>query len=167
MRQPPPHLRIVPAELSHVPLILSFIGKLADYERLTHELSVDEAGLREFLFGTRPAAEVILAFLGERPVGYAIFFTTFSSFVCRPGHFLEDLFVDADVRGLGIGKALLAYLAKLTKERGYSRLEWAVLDWNQPSIEFYRKLGAEALDEWTAYRLTGSALDMLARDAPV
>ncbi len=155
-------VRIVPATSDHAPLILQFICKLAEYEKLSHEVVADESGLREYLFGQRPAAEVLLAWLDERAVGFALFFTSFSTFVGRPGIYLEDLFVDPDLRGLGIGKALLRHLAQLVVERDYGRLEWAVLDWNQPSIDFYRSLGAKPLDAWTTYRLTGDALHLLA-----
>ncbi len=162
MPQPPPDLHILPAQIHQVPLILNFIRKLAAYEKLSHEVIANEQTLQAFLFGPRPAAEVIFAYLGERPVGFALFFTTFSTFVGRPGIYLEDLFVDEDCRGLGIGKALLRHLAKLTRDRNYGRLEWAVLDWNRPSIDFYESLGARPMDDWTVYRLAGEALEDLA-----
>ncbi len=162
MPQAPPDLAIVPAEAGQIPIVLSFIRKLAEYEKLADEVVASEELLREFLFSARPAAEVLLAFLGGRPVGFAIFFTSFSTFVGRPGVYLEDLFVEPEERGLGIGRALLSRLARITVERGYGRLEWAVLDWNQPSIDFYRSLGAKPLDEWTQYRLAGPALEALA-----
>jgi GNAT superfamily N-acetyltransferase len=159
-------IQIVSAKSEHVPLILGFIRKLAEYEKLSHEVVADENQLLHYLFGDRPAAEVALAFLGERPVGFALFFTSFSTFVGRPGIYLEDLFVEEEARGLGIGKALLRYLARLVLERGYGRLEWSVLNWNQPSIEFYRSLGAVPLDAWTGYRLAGEALLALASGQP-
>jgi len=165
MVETPLAARIVTATCDQVPLILGFIRKLAEYERLSHEVVVNEELLREHLFGDHPAAEVVLAYVGERAAGFALFFTTFSTFVGRPGIYLEDLFVDPDARGQGIGKALLRHLAKLVVERGYGRLEWAVLDWNQPSIDFYRSLGAKPLDEWTTYRLAGEPLRALAADA--
>ena len=155
MSQEPHALKILPASFEHVPLILNFIRQLAEYEKLSHEVKADEKSLRAALFGTRPVAEVILAFLGERAVGFALYFTTFSTFLGLPGIYLEDLFVDPEVRGRGIGRALLAYLARLTIDRGYGRLEWEVLDWNEPAIAFYRKLGAQSLDAWTRNRLTG------------
>lgn len=158
----PPGLGILPAAVSHVPLILSFIRKLAEYEKLSHEVVAGETELREALFGARPAAEVVLAFLDDRPVGFALFFTSFSTFVGRPGIYLEDLFVEIDARGIGVGKALLQYLARLAVERRCGRLEWSVLDWNQPSIDFYRSLGAQPLSEWTVYRLSGEPLEALA-----
>ena len=163
MPQVSSQLKIVAADPTQIPLVLSFIRKLAEYEKLTGEVVVDEPALREFLFGPKPAAEVILAFVDGHPVGFALFFTNFSSFAGRPGIFLEDLFVDEPARGGGVGKALLQRLAQLTVERGYARLEWSVLDWNQPSIDFYHRLGATPLSEWTQYRLTGEALEKLAR----
>ncbi len=162
MVETPLAARIVTATSDQVPLILSFIRKLAEYERLSHQVVVDEELLREHLFGERPAAEVVLAYVGERAVGFALFFTSFSTFVGRPGLYLEDLFVEPDARGQGTGKALLRHLARLVVERRYGRLEWAVLDWNQPSIDFYRSLGAKPLDDWTTYRLTGESLAALA-----
>jgi GNAT superfamily N-acetyltransferase len=151
-----------------VPLILSFIRKLAEYERLAHAVVASEEGLTEALFGPRPAAEVILTEWEGEPAGFALFFTTFSTFVGRPGLYLEDLFVEPWLRGKGIGKALLLRLAQLAVERGYGRVEWSVLDWNEPAIGFYRSLGAVPMDEWTVYRLSGEALERLAgRTAPV
>jgi GNAT superfamily N-acetyltransferase len=166
MLETQPDIRIVSAQPEHVPLILTFIRKLAEYEKLSHEVVADEKQLLHYLFGEHPAAEVALAFLGERALGFALFFTTFSTFVGRPGIYLEDLFVEEEVRGLGLGKALLRYLARLVVERGYGRLEWSVLDWNRPSIEFYRRLGAVPLDAWTAYRLAGKGLLALASGQP-
>ena len=155
-------LSIRAAAESDVALILRFIEKLAEYEKLTHELVATEAALREYLFGPKPMAEVILAYWASQPVGFALFFHNFSTFLARPGIYLEDLFVDPEHRGKGVGKALLTHLARLAMERGCGRLEWSVLNWNEPSIQFYRKLGAVAQDEWTTYRLTGAALQRLA-----
>jgi GNAT superfamily N-acetyltransferase len=155
-------LRVAPAAASDVALILSFIRKLAEYEKLSHLVVATEENIREHVFGANPVAEVLLAYWDEEPAGFALYFRNFSTFLGQPGLYLEDLFVEPQHRGKGIGKALLARLAKIAVERGYGRLEWAVLDWNTPSIEFYRSLGATPLDEWTAYRLTGAALDRLA-----
>jgi len=155
-------LRIAPANESDVPIILSFIRKLAEYEKLSHLVVASEANVREHVFSANPVAEVLLAYWDQEPVGFALYLRNFSTFLGQAGIYLEDLFVDPEYRGKGIGKALLARLAKIAVERGYGRLEWAVLDWNTPSIEFYRSLGAVPLDEWTAYRLTGAALDRLA-----
>jgi GNAT superfamily N-acetyltransferase len=157
-----PHIHIVSAKSEQVSLILDFIRKLADYEKLSDEVVAEESQLREYLFGPRPAAEVVLAFVGERAAGFALFFTSFSTFLGRPGIYLEDLFVDPDMRGAGVGKALLKHLARLTVERGYGRLEWSVLNWNEPSIAFYRSVGAKPLDAWTSYRLSGEELKALA-----
>ena len=156
------NLRIIPAQPEHLPLILHFIRKLAEYEKLSHEVAADENLLKRSLFGEHPAAEVLLAYVGERAVGFAVFFTNFSTFAGRPGLYLEDLFVDSDMRGRGIGKALLKHLAQLAVSRKCARLEWAVLDWNAPSIEFYKSLGANPMGDWTVYRLTGAALNALA-----
>ena len=154
-------LRIEPAGESDVPVILSFIRKLADYEKLSHLVVATEENIREHVFGANAVAEVLLAYWDEEPVGFALYFRNFSTFLGQPGIYLEDLFVEPAHRGKGIGKALLIRLAKIAVERGYGRLEWAVLDWNTPSIEFYRSLGAAPLDAWTGYRLTGEALSRL------
>jgi GNAT superfamily N-acetyltransferase len=159
-------LRIEPANERDVPTILDFIRKLAEYEKLSHLVVATEADIREHVFGTNPVAEVLLAYWGGEPVGFALYLRNFSTFLGQAGIYLEDLFVEPDRRGQGIGKALLIRLAKIAIERGYGRLEWAVLDWNTPSIEFYRSLGAVPLDEWTAYRLTGDALSRLALGNP-
>jgi len=155
-------LSIRPATEHDTALILRFIEKLAEYEKLSHEVVATEAALRENLFGQRPYAEVLLAYWGGEPVGFALFFHNYSTFLAQPGIYLEDLFVDPEHRGQGIGKALLVKLARISMERGCGRVEWAVLDWNEPSIGFYRGLGAIAKDEWTVYRLTGEALQRLA-----
>lgn len=147
-----------------VPLILEFIRLLADYEKLAHECVASEANIRRFLFGERSAAEVIIAEDEGRPLGFALFFTNFSTFLGRPGLYLEDLYVREDARGRGIGRMLLRHLARLVVEREYGRLEWWVLDWNEPAIRFYKSLGAQPMDEWTVYRVTGDALTALASE---
>jgi GNAT superfamily N-acetyltransferase len=153
---------IRPATADDVPLILALIGELAEYEKLVHEVSATEEQLRSALFGERPVVEVVIASLDRRPVGFAVFFPSYSTFLGRPGLYLEDLFVRPEARGFGIGRQLLEHLARLTMERGWGRLEWRVLDWNAPSIAFYKKLGAEPLDDWTVFRVTGEALQRLA-----
>lgn len=155
-------ITIRPAARSETSLVLGFIRELARYERLEHEVSASEAELSAALFGDRRYAEVIFAESGGMPVGFALFFHNFSTFKGRPGIYLEDLFVRPEARGRGIGKALLAHLARLAVERRCARLEWAVLDWNEPSIRFYRNLGAVSMDEWRIFRLTGPALEQLA-----
>jgi GNAT superfamily N-acetyltransferase len=155
-------LRIEPAVERDVALILQFIEGLADYENLRDVCVATEDALRATLFGDRPAAEVLLAHWNDRPAGFALFFPSYSTFLAKPGIYLEDLFVEPDLRGNGIGTALLARLAALAVARDCGRLEWSVLDWNEPSIGFYRALGAIAMDEWTGYRLTGDALRRLA-----
>jgi GNAT superfamily N-acetyltransferase len=156
------HFTIRVAESADIPLILEFIRKLAEYERLSHEVVAKEADLELYLFGKNKVAEVILAYEGEIPVGFALFFQNFSTFLGKPGIYLEDLFVLEEYRGKGYGKSLLTYLAKLAVERKCGRLEWAVLDWNEPSIEFYKSLGASLLDEWIVNRVTGEKLLKLA-----
>ena len=148
-----------------VPRVLKFIRELAVYERLEHEVVASEADLRDALFGERRYAEVVFACSRGEPVGFALFFHNFSTFKGRAGIYLEDLFVLPEARGRGSGKRLLAYLARTAVERRCARLEWAVLDWNEPSIGFYRSLGAVAMDEWTTFRLTGDALALLAGSA--
>ena len=152
-------LRIAPALESDVPVILDFIRQLADYEKLSGEVAATEESLRDTLFGARPYAEVLIAYWEEMPVGVALFFHNYSTFLAKPGIYLEDLFVNPAARGKGIGKALLTRLAELALERGCGRVEWAVLDWNAPSIEFYQRMGARAMDEWTTFRLTGASLE--------
>ena len=139
--------------------IFGLIEELADYERLAHEVVTDVDQLGESLFGGQRVAEVVLAEDEGEPVGFALFFSNFSTFLGRPGIYLEDLFVRPAVRGRGIGKALLGFLAGLTVERGCGRLEWSVLDWNEPAIGFYERLGAKAMDGWTVFRMTGQALE--------
>lgn len=155
-------LSIRPATIDDVPVILAFVRELAIYEKLLHEVVATEALFAEYLFGERPVAEVIIADWEQRPVGFALFFHNFSTFLGRPGIYLEDLYVLNDMRGKGIGKALLTRLAAITRERHCGRLEWSVLDWNEPAIQFYRSIGAVPMDEWTVQRLTGDALQALA-----
>jgi len=158
---PAPNLVIVPATEQDVAVILSFIRKLAEYEQLSHQVTATEDLLRQALFGERRVAEVLIANLGNEPAGFALYFHNFSTFLGRPGIYLEDLFVEPAHRGKGIGKALLSELAKIAKQRNCGRLEWAVLDWNRPAIDFYRGLGAVPLDDWTLFRVTGQSLDNL------
>ena len=154
-------MRIRDAAPDDVPLILALIRELAAYEKLAHEVVATEAGLRETLFGPAPRAEVLIAERDGSPVGFALFFHNYSTFLGQPGIYLEDLFVRPEARHLGVGRALLARLARLAVDRGCDRLEWAVLDWNVDAIGFYRKLGAKPCDEWTTYRLSGEALARL------
>jgi GNAT superfamily N-acetyltransferase len=151
------------ATIADVPTIARLIRDLAEYERLADQVVLNEERLRQHLFGPRPFAEVLLAEESGQVVGFALFFHNYSTFLGRPGIYLEDLFVEPAHRGKGHGKALLIALARLAVERGCGRLEWAVLNWNEPSIQFYRSLGATPMDEWTVYRLTGEALTSLAR----
>jgi len=155
-------LAIRPASPADLPLIAQFIRDLAAYEKLAHEVRFDEAKLGDRLFGPRPYAEVLIGELDGAPQGFALFFHNFSTFEGRPGIYLEDLFVRPEARGSGLGKALLAHLAKLCVERDCARLEWWVLDWNTPSIGFYQSLGARLMDEWTVMRVDGDALIKLA-----
>jgi len=151
------HLRA--ARPADVPLILDFIRDLALYEKLSHEVEATEAKLHVTLFGERPAAECVFAFADDdTPAGFTIFFTNYSTFLAKPGLYLEDLFVKPAFRGQGIGKAILLHLARLANERDYGRMEWSVLDWNQTAIDFYESLGARRLREWQICRLTGPAL---------
>ena len=145
-----------------VPLILRFIRALAVYEKLQDEVVATEDGLRASLFCAEPAAEVLIASLRGAPVGFALFFTNYSTFLGQAGLYLEDVYVVPEARGKGVGLALLRELARIAIARGYGRMEWWVLDWNQPSIDFYEALGAEAMDDWTVYRLSGDAMGRLA-----
>lgn len=154
------------ATAADVALALAFIRELAVYERLEHQVVATEADLTTALFGARTYAEVVFACLDGREVGFALFFHNFSTFLGKPGIYLEDLFVRPESRGRGIGKRLLAWLAALALERGCARLDWAVLDWNEPSIGFYKGLGAVALDDWMIMRLAGEALERLAGSDP-
>jgi GNAT superfamily N-acetyltransferase len=150
------------AEPHDIDLIYGFILALAEYEKLAHEVRADREVLARHLFGPRPMAEVLIAQQNDKPVGFALFFHNFSTFEGRPGIYLEDLFVDPQARGCGAGKALLAALARLTIERDCARLEWSVLDWNTPAIDFYRAIGARPMDGWTIQRMDGDALVALA-----
>ncbi len=156
-------IHIRPATAADVPTILSFIRQLAEYERLLEHVTATEERLRATLFGADPAGEVLLAESEGTPVGFALFFRNYSTFLAQPGIYLEDLFVLPEARGRGAGRRLLQALAALAVERGCGRLEWAVLDWNRPAIGFYQRMGAEALDGWTVYRLTGEPLDRLGK----
>lgn len=146
-----------------VPVLLTFIRELADYEKLTHEVSATEEELRATLFGPRPYAEALFACADDEPAGFALFFHNYSTFLARPGLYLEDLYVRPAHRGHGLGKMLLAAVARLAVERGCGRYEWAVLDWNAPSIRFYESLGAEMKGDWRIMRVTGAALERMAR----
>ena len=160
-------IRIAPARREDVPAILRLIEALAEYEKLTHQMVATEADLREAIFGERPSVEVVLACAeapgtASTPVGFALFFHNFSTFLGRPGLYLEDLFVVPEWRGRGVGRRLLAHLARLAVERNCGRMEWSVLDWNEPAIGFYRRLGASVMEDWRICRLTGDALNRVA-----
>ena len=157
---------IRPAIVADVPVILELIRALATYERAPNEVTATEDGLTEVLFGEKPAAEVLLAFENETAVGFAVFFHNFSTWLGRPGLYLEDLFVRPEDRGKGYGRALLIHLAKIARERGCGRMEWAVLNWNEPAIKFYRKLSAKPMDEWTVFRLKRDGIAKLADAEP-
>jgi GNAT superfamily N-acetyltransferase len=161
----PENFEIRPARVEDVPVILGLIRDLATYERAPQEVVATEEQLVAVLFGKRPAAEVLLAFEGESPVGFALFFHNFSTWLGRPGLYLEDLFVKPEKRGKGYGRALLVELAKIARDRGCGRMEWAVLDWNEPAIRFYRALDAKPMDEWTVFRLTREGIEKLASAA--
>jgi GNAT superfamily N-acetyltransferase len=155
-------VQIRPARVEDVPVILQLIHDLAAYERAPDEVHATEEQLVEVLFGEKPAAEVLLAFEEESPVGFAVYFHNFSTWLGRAGLYLEDLFVKPEKRGKGYGRALLIELAKIARDRGCGRMEWAVLDWNEPAIEFYRSLGAKPMHEWTVFRLTREEIGKLA-----
>lgn len=155
-------MSIRPATPADIPLIAQFVRDLAAYEKLSHEVRFDEAALGDGLFGPRPYAEVVIGEIDGVPQGFALFFHNFSTFEGRPGIYLEDLFVRSEARGAGLGRALLAHLAALAVARDCARLEWSVLDWNEPSIGFYKGLGARMMDEWTVMRVDGEALAKLA-----
>ena len=155
-------VRIVPAAERDIPVILDMIRALAEYEKLAHLVTATEERLRATLFGERPAAEVLLAHWEMECAGFAVFFSNYSTFLAQPGIYLEDLYVKPHARGKGIGFALLTHIARIATERGCGRVEWSVLDWNQPSIQFYKQLGAVPLEDWTRYRLSGEGLARLA-----
>ncbi len=150
------------ATAADVPLILGFIKELAEYEKLSNEVVATEELLTESLFGERSSAEVVIGAYQKEPVAFALFFHNFSTFLGKPGLYLEDLYVRPEMRGKGIGKVMISYLASLAKKRGCGRFEWWVLDWNKPAIQFYQSLGARSMDEWTVQRVDGEALDQLA-----
>jgi GNAT superfamily N-acetyltransferase len=158
----PEQFEIRPARVQDVPVILELIRDLATYERAPDEVTATEEQLIDVLFGERPTAEVLLAFEGQSAVGFAVYFYNFSTWLGRPGLYLEDLFVKPEKRGKGYGRALLVELAKIARRRDCGRLEWAVLDWNEPAIKFYRSLGAKPMDEWTVFRLTRDEIARLA-----
>jgi GNAT superfamily N-acetyltransferase len=151
-------VRIVPAHAGDVAVILQMIHGLAEYEQLSHEVTATEEDLRVSLFGPQPAAEVVIAYAAKVPVGFALFFHNFSTFLGRPGLYLEDLFVIPDWRGKGVGRQLLGHVAAIAVQRHCGRMEWSVLDWNESAIVFYRRLGAQVMDDWRICRLTGDAL---------
>ncbi len=156
------NLEIKFASINDVPIILSFIKELAEYEKLLDEVIATEEILREKLFGNKKYAEVIIAYVDNKPIGFALFFHNFSTFLGKPGIYLEDLYIIPDMRGKGIAKKVLSFLAKLTIDRDCGRFEWTVLDWNKPAIDFYKSIGAKPMDEWTVQRITGQALIDLA-----
>lgn len=162
MTAPSPAIAIRPAVREDAGRIVAFIRELAEYEKLAHEAVADETGLARQLFGPTPRAEVLIAEVDGEAAGFALFFHNFSTFVGKPGLYLEDLFVRPQYRGLGLGKRLMARLAKIALDRDCGRFEWSVLDWNTPAIDFYRRIGAVGMDEWTVQRVTGDALGALA-----
>ena len=157
----PSDFNIRPARVEDVPIILELIRDLATYERAPDEVVATKEQLVDVLFGERPVAEVLLAFEAETAVGFAVYFYNFSTWLGRPGLYLEDLFVNPEKRGKGYGRALLVELAKIARDRGCGRMEWAVLDWNEPAIKFYRALGAQPMHEWTVFRLTSEEIAKL------
>jgi GNAT superfamily N-acetyltransferase len=157
-------ITIRPATAEDVSLVFTFIRELAEYERLSHAVVATEDDIRASLFGPRPYAECVFACIDAQPVGFALFFHNYSTFLGRPGIYLEDLYVRPSVRGKGVGRRLLVYLAQTAVERGCGRLDWQVLNWNEPAIRFYRSLDARPIDEWTTFRLSGEALERLAEE---
>lgn len=160
---PTSQVQIKPATAADVPVILQLIRELAEYERAPDDAVATEAQLHEVLFGATPSAQVLLAREGDEPVGFAVYFFNFSTWLGRPGLYLEDLFVRPAQRGKGYGRELLSRLAQVAQERGCGRMEWAVLDWNEPAIQFYKKLGAKPMEEWTVFRLTSDGISDLAQ----
>ncbi len=160
-----PEITVRPAEPEDVPTLHGFVGELAEYERLRHEFTAGPEALAAALFGRRPVAEALVAELGGDPAGFALFFPTYSTFLGRQGLYLEDLYVRRPLRGRGLGGALLKAVAGVAVARGCGRLEWSVLNWNEPAIAVYRRLGAVPMADWTLYRLTGDALSVLADGA--
>jgi GNAT superfamily N-acetyltransferase len=158
-------VQIRPAERSDVGLLLSLICELAEYERAADKVTGTVSDLELALFAERPLAEAVIAEVGQRPVGFALYFQTFSTWLCKPGLYLEDLYVRPEHRGSGVGRALMSHLADVTVRRGCARLEWSALSWNAPAIGFYERIGAQRLDEWEGFRLNGGALTELAREA--
>jgi GNAT superfamily N-acetyltransferase len=156
-------IRIDPAIERDVPAVLRLIKGLAEYERLTHKVVATETGLHAALFGPRPVAEAILARVSAEPVGFAVFFPTFSTFAGRPNMYLEDLYVELPWRRKGVGRRLIARVARIAAARGWSQMSWSVLDWNEPALDFYRSLGAEPVTEWVGYRIGGEAFSRLAQ----
>jgi GNAT superfamily N-acetyltransferase len=159
--------RIEPARERDVPLILRLIKGLAEYEKLAHEVVATEERLRQSLFGPHPSAEVVIAYVDDEAVGFALFFHTYSTFLGQRGLYLEDLFVLPEWRGRGAGRALLTHLARIAAERGCGRFEWSVLDWNEPAINFYKNLGAKPMHEWTIFRVAGDSLTALGQKSEV
>ena len=156
---------IRPATERDVPLLLSLVRELAEYERLSHEVVATEVNIRQSLFSDRPVAEAVIGDSDGVPVGFALYFRTFLTFLGRPGIYLEDLYVKPEHRGKGFGRRLLVYLARVARERDCGRLEWAVLNWNELAIKAYRRINADPMDTWTVYRLTGEALHRLADES--
>jgi GNAT superfamily N-acetyltransferase len=159
-------LRLDPATPADVPLLLSLIKELADYEKLGHEVAATEDGLSKGLFGEDRVAAAVIARVGDTPAGFALYFFSYSTFLTKPGLYLEDLYVKPEWRRRGIGRVLLVHLARIAVERGCGRMEWSVLDWNEMALAVYRSIGARPLDEWTVHRLTGDALITLAAGVP-
>lgn len=158
-------LDIKTATKNDIPLVLEFIRELAEYERMAEQVVASEESVEQSLFCESPAAEAFIGRVNNEPVAFAIIFHNYSTFVSKPGLYLEDLFVKPEQRGKGFGKTMLQFLAKLAIKRGCGRFEWAVLDWNKPAIDFYKSLGAEAMDEWTVFRLADEALENMAKDS--
>ena len=160
----PDNFQIKPATKNDIPQILAFINDLARYERLSDEVTANEASLAEYLFGSRPYAEVIIGYLNNKPVSFALFFHNFSTYLGRPGMYIEDLFVIPEARDQDIGQTMLAYIANLAKSHKCERMEWWVLDWNESAVGFYKRIGAKPMTDWTIYRVSEKALDELAAE---